>query len=173
MCIRDRHLSSFTIFIYQIEKNMESQKPKVAMYVKRSFGDKLNASFDFIKENWKILFKFTTYLLLPVSLIQALSLNGLMGGAFAMTAMSKTATVQMCIRDSLKFTVNHDGNIRFGLGAVKGVGEAAVQSIVEERNTNGPFKGIFDFVQRVNLNACNKKNMECLALSLIHIWNGG
>ena len=72
---------------------MESQKPKVAMYVKRSFGDKLNASFDFIKENWKILLKFTTYLLLPVSLIQALSLNGLMGGAFAMTAMSKTATV--------------------------------------------------------------------------------
>ena len=69
---------------------MESQKPKVAMYVKRSFGDKLNASFDFIKENWKILLKFTTYLLLPVSLIQALSLNGLMGGAFAMTAMSKT-----------------------------------------------------------------------------------
>ena len=57
---------------------MESQKPKVAMYVKRSFGDKLNASFDFIKENWKILLKFTTYLLLPVSLIQALSLNGLM-----------------------------------------------------------------------------------------------
>ena len=42
---------------------MESQKPKVAMYVKRSFGDKLNASFDFIKENWKILLKFTTYLL--------------------------------------------------------------------------------------------------------------
>ena len=66
---------------------------------------------------------------------------------------------------NLKFTVNHDGNIRFGLGAVKGVGEAAVQSIVEERNTNGPFKGIFDFVQRVNLNACNKKNMECLALA--------
>ena len=66
---------------------------------------------------------------------------------------------------NLKFTVNHDGNIRFGLGAVKGVGEAAVQSIVEERNANGPFKGIFDFVQRVNLNACNKKNMECLALA--------
>ena len=61
---------------------MESQKPKVAMYVKRSFGDKLNASFDFIKENWKILLKFTTYLLLPVSLIQALSLNGLMGGIY-------------------------------------------------------------------------------------------
>ena len=51
------------------------------------------------------------------------------------------------------------------LGAVNGVGEAAVQSIMEERKENGPFKGIFDFVQRVNLNACNKKNMECLALA--------
>ena len=66
---------------------------------------------------------------------------------------------------NLKFTANRNGNIRFGLGAVKGVGEAAVQSIMEERRENGPFKGIFDFVQRVNLNACNKKNMECLALA--------
>lgn len=62
---------------------MESQKPKIALYKKRSFGDKLNASFDFIKENWKIILKFTTYLLLPLSLIQALSLNGLMGGVFS------------------------------------------------------------------------------------------
>ena len=66
---------------------------------------------------------------------------------------------------NLKFTVNKEGNIRFGLGAVKGVGESAVQSIVEEREKNGPYKGIFDFVQRVNLNACNKKNIECLALA--------
>lgn len=50
------------------------------MYVKRSFGDKMNASFDFIKENWKPLFKFATYLILPLCLIQALSLNGLMNG---------------------------------------------------------------------------------------------
>ena len=67
---------------------MESQKPKVAMYVKRSFGEKLNASFDFIKENWKLLLKFITYLLLPVSLIQALSLNGLMGGALKISAVA-------------------------------------------------------------------------------------
>lgn len=58
---------------------------------------------------------------------------------------------------NLKFTVNPEGNIRFGLGAVKGVGEGAVQSIMDERAKGGPFKGIFDFVQRVNLNACNKK----------------
>ena len=42
---------------------MESQKPKIAMYVKRNFGEKLSASFDFIKENWKLMLKFTTYLL--------------------------------------------------------------------------------------------------------------
>ena len=66
---------------------------------------------------------------------------------------------------NLKFTVNPEGNIRFGLGAVKGVGEGAVQSIMEEREKNGPYTGIFDFVQRVNLNACNKKNLECLALA--------
>ncbi len=66
---------------------------------------------------------------------------------------------------NLKFTANKNGDVRFGLGAVKGVGENAVQSIVEERRANGPFKGIFDFVQRVNLNACNKKNMECIALA--------
>ena len=58
---------------------MESQKPKIAMYVKRNFGEKLSASFDFIKENWKLMLKFTTYLLLPICLIQALSLNGMMG----------------------------------------------------------------------------------------------
>ncbi len=66
---------------------------------------------------------------------------------------------------NLKFTVNSDGNIRFGLGAVKGVGEGAVQNIIDERAKGGLFKGIFDFVQRVNLSACNKKNIECLALS--------
>ena len=58
---------------------MESQKPKIAMYVKRNFGEKLSVSFDFIKENCKLMRKFTTYLLLPICLIQALSLNGMMG----------------------------------------------------------------------------------------------
>lgn len=66
---------------------------------------------------------------------------------------------------NLKFTVNKAGNIRFGLGAVKGVGENAVQAILDERSANGPFNGIFDFVQRVNLNACNKKNIENIALA--------
>ena len=66
---------------------------------------------------------------------------------------------------NLKFSVNAAGDIRFGMGAVKGVGENAVACIIKERKENGPYKGIFDFVQRVNLSACNRKNIECLALS--------
>ncbi|MCC8096480.1 MAG: DNA polymerase III subunit alpha [Tannerellaceae bacterium] len=64
----------------------------------------------------------------------------------------------------LKFSVNARGDIRFGLGAVKGVGESAVLNIIEERK-KGPFKNIFDFVERVNLTSCNKKNVESLALA--------
>ena len=66
---------------------------------------------------------------------------------------------------NLKFSVNRHGDIRFGLGAIKGVGEAAVQSILTERKKNGLFKDIFDFVQRVNLSSCNRKNIENLALA--------
>ena len=72
---------------------MESQKPKIAMYVKRPFGEKLNASFDFLKENWKLLLKFTTYLLLPLCLIQALSLNGLMSGALSISAIASSTAM--------------------------------------------------------------------------------
>ena len=64
-----------------------------------------------------------------------------------------------------KFSVNKNGDVRFGLCAVKGVGENAVQCIIDEREANGPFKSIFDFVERVNLTACNRKNLECLAFS--------
>lgn len=64
-----------------------------------------------------------------------------------------------------QFAVNKAGQIRFGLGAVKGVGEAAVVSIVEERKLNGPYKTIFDFVRRINLRAANKKTFESLAYS--------
>lgn len=65
----------------------------------------------------------------------------------------------------LKFSVNGVGDIRFGMGAIKGVGENAVQAVLNEREKNGPFKTIFDFVQRVNLSACNRKNIENLALA--------
>ena len=63
----------------------------------------------------------------------------------------------------LNFTVNKDGAIRFGLGGVKGVGEAAVEAIIREREQNGKYKDIFDFVERVNLQACNRKTVENLA----------
>ncbi|MDH6343584.1 DNA polymerase-3 subunit alpha [Parabacteroides sp. PFB2-12] len=65
---------------------------------------------------------------------------------------------------SLKFSVNKKGDIRFGLGAVKGVGESAVRNIIEERKKE-PFKSVFDFVERVSLTTCNKKNIESLALA--------
>ncbi|HEY4787587.1 MAG TPA: DNA polymerase III subunit alpha [Bacteroidales bacterium] len=63
------------------------------------------------------------------------------------------------------FTVNKKGNIRFGLGSIKGAGEAAVNAIVEERKKNGPFQSIFDFVERIPLSSVNKKNFEAFALS--------
>mgnify|MGYP003298068372 FL=1 len=65
----------------------------------------------------------------------------------------------------LNFTSNTEGNIRFGLGGIKGVGEAAVDAILKERKTNGLYKDIYDFFERVNLSACNKKTIENLALS--------
>jgi len=65
----------------------------------------------------------------------------------------------------LTFTVNAEGNIRFGLGAIKGVGEGAVEAIVNERKANGKYKSMFDLIERVNLTACNKRAVESLALS--------
>ncbi len=68
------------------------------------------------------------------------------------------------INDSeLKFTVDKKGDIRFGLGAIKGVGENAVEKIIEERTLNGPFNDVFDFVERVNLHSINKRGLEALA----------
>ncbi len=64
-----------------------------------------------------------------------------------------------------KFGVNHHGEIRFGLGAIKGMGESAAQAIISEREKNGPYQTIFDFAQRVNLSNVNKKAFESLALS--------
>ena len=65
----------------------------------------------------------------------------------------------------MKFSVNKEGDIRFGMAAIKGVGGGAVNNIIEERVENGPFKNIFDFVERVNLSSCNRKNIESLALA--------
>ena len=64
-----------------------------------------------------------------------------------------------------KFSANKKGEVRFGLSAIKGMGEAAAINIIAERHKNGLYKDIFDFVQRVNLSAVNRKAMESLALS--------
>ena len=66
---------------------------------------------------------------------------------------------------SRSFAVNKKGQIRFGLGAIKGVGEAAVDSIVEERQARGEYKDIFDFVARINSRQVNRRCLESLALA--------
>lgn len=94
---------------------MESQKPKVAMYVKRSFGEKLNVSFDFIKENWKQLFKYSTYLILPVCLIQAANFSGLMGSMTNVAAMQSAGAASGNPLAALgpSFMLNYAGVIFF------------------------------------------------------------
>ncbi|MEI9810478.1 MAG: DNA polymerase III subunit alpha [Bacteroidota bacterium] len=68
------------------------------------------------------------------------------------------------INESLKgFSVNKAGVIRFGLGGLKGVGEAAVESIIAERQKAGPYPNIFDFIKRINQRTVNKKTLESLA----------
>ena len=64
-----------------------------------------------------------------------------------------------------KFAVNKEGAIRFGMGAIKGVGASAVEAIVAERKENGPFTSIFDMAKRVNLRSTNKKAFDGLVLS--------
>ena len=64
-----------------------------------------------------------------------------------------------------KFGVNKKGEIRFGLAAIKGMGDNVAQAIIDEREKNGPYKDIFDFVQRVNFGQVNRKAFEALALS--------
>jgi len=64
-----------------------------------------------------------------------------------------------------RFTVNKKGQIRFGMKAIKGVGEGPVEEIIKERDKNGMFQDIYDFVERVNLNTINKRVLEALVLS--------
>lgn len=64
-----------------------------------------------------------------------------------------------------KFSANKKGEIRFGISAIKGVGGAAAEAIIMERESNGPYKTVFDFIQRVSLSSCNRKCIESLVLS--------
>ncbi len=66
---------------------------------------------------------------------------------------------------SYQFSVNADGNIRFGLGAIKGVGEKAVESIIEERTSGGVFGTVYEFMRRNNLRTVNKRTIETLVQS--------
>ena len=63
----------------------------------------------------------------------------------------------------IKFAVNTEGNIRFGLGAIKGLGESAASRIIHEMNKNGAYTDIYSLVERVDLQAMNKKSLEALA----------
>ncbi len=65
----------------------------------------------------------------------------------------------------IKFTANKAGDIRFGMAAIKGVGAGAAQDIINARKKHGEFKTIFDFVENVNLQTVNKKNLEALAMA--------
>jgi DNA polymerase-3 subunit alpha len=65
----------------------------------------------------------------------------------------------------LNFMVNERSEIRFGLMAVKNVGEGAAQSIIDERSKKGPYNSIFGFSKRVNLKSVNKRSMESLAMA--------
>ena len=70
------------------------------------------------------------------------------------------------INESYKnFSATKDGRIRFGLAGIKGVGVGCVDSIIEQREKEGPFKDIFDFVQRIDQRACNRKALESMALA--------
>lgn len=64
-----------------------------------------------------------------------------------------------------KFAVNKDGAVRFGMGAIKGVGRAAVETIVKNRKEDGPYKSVFDLSKRIDLRASNKKAFESLAVA--------
>jgi DNA polymerase-3 subunit alpha len=64
-----------------------------------------------------------------------------------------------------QFTVNKEGAVRFGLGAIKGMGSGPVEGIMSARAEGGPFASIFDMAKRVNLRLCNKKAFESLAFS--------
>ncbi len=64
-----------------------------------------------------------------------------------------------------QFSSDKAGNVRFGLAGIKGVGEAAVRSIIEERRGGGRFSDIYDFMERINLQAVNKKTLEGLAVA--------
>lgn len=79
---------------------------------------------------------------------------------------NKIEILAPCVNESeIDFSVNDKGQIRFGLSAIKGMGEVAAQVIIDEREKNGPYKDIFDLLDRINMKAVNRKNLEVLVKS--------
>lgn len=74
-----------------------------------------------------------------------------------------------------RFSVDNNGNIRFGMNGIKGVGENAIAALVTQRDEKGEFKDIYDFFERVPLQTVNKKSVECLAYAgaFDSLWNYG
>ncbi len=79
---------------------------------------------------------------------------------------NKIEILAPCVNESdIDFSVNDKGQIRFGLGAIKGMGEAAANAIIVEREKNGKFEDIFDLLNRIDLKTVNRKNLEVLVKS--------
>lgn len=76
---------------------MDTLKPKIALYVQRSFGDKLTAAFTFFNENWKLLVKYCAYFLLPVCILQALFMNKFMGAIGKISTFDDEANISFLI----------------------------------------------------------------------------
>ena len=74
---------------------MEFKAKKIALYKVRNFSEKFDDTFAFVRENWKIMFKYLTYLILPVCLLQAISLNSYMETAFDMSSISSGKSSDM------------------------------------------------------------------------------
>lgn len=97
---------------------METQKPKIALYVKRSFGEKLTATFGFVNENWKVLLKYTTYLILPLCLIQGLSMKSFMQSYMGVVASAGNGISSY---DDLAYTLGVSYGALFLLSMIGGL----------------------------------------------------
>ncbi|MDY6905897.1 MAG: DNA polymerase III subunit alpha [Thermodesulfobacteriota bacterium] len=103
----------------------------------------------------------------PVSFMAALLTSAMVNSdtVVKFIAECRTANIEVLppdINESEKTFIVVDGKIRFGLLAVKGVGEAAIEAMIAERHENGPFVSLFDFCERVDLFKVNKKVLESL-----------
>ena len=107
----------------------------------------------------------------PAEYMSAVLTNNLSDNAKVTFYMEECRRMKLSIllpdvnESDMNFMVNDKGEIRFGLAAIKGMGEAASSSIIAEREKNGPYKDIFDLLDRVDLHSINRKNLEVLAKS--------